>query len=64
MATAKSTDDSVLRPKRRWLSYSLRALLAVVTVVCVWLALVANRAHRQERAVARIDELSGHVLFD
>jgi len=64
MATAKSTDASMLRPKRRWLSYSLRALFAVVTVVCVWMAFVTNRAHRQERAVARIDELGGHVLFD
>ena len=26
------------QPERRWFSYSLRTLLAVVTLLCVWLA--------------------------
>jgi len=40
------------KPRRRWLSYSLRTLFVLVTLLCVWLGLYANRAERQKRAVA------------
>jgi Leucine Rich repeat len=56
-----------MRPQRRWLSFSLRALFVTVTLVCVclaWLAVIAQRARRQERAVESIKALRGYVMFD
>ena len=41
-----------LRAKRRWLQFSLRGLLALVTLGCVALAPRVNRAHRDRQALA------------
>src|SRR6187397_2885032 len=30
--------ESAVPPRRRWFSYSLRMLLAVITALCIWLA--------------------------
>jgi hypothetical protein len=49
---------ALITPKRRWAQFSLAAAMAVVTVICVWLAVVVNRAHRQRDAVAAIDGLN------
>jgi len=51
-------------PRRRWLSFSLRSFLIVVTIACVWLAIVAARARNQKQAVDRIQELRGTLYFD
>jgi len=48
---------SMLTPKRRWAQFSLATMLIVVTVLCVWLSVVVNRAHRQRDAVAAIQAL-------
>jgi hypothetical protein len=48
----------------RWFRFSLRFLLVVVTAICVWLAVVSNRARSQKRAVDRVQELGGGVAFD
>jgi hypothetical protein len=48
-----------LTPKRRWAQFSLATMFVVVTVLCVWLSVVVNRAHRQRDAVAAIDALGG-----
>ncbi len=49
---------------RRVLRYSLRALLTVVSLLCIWLAVIAGRAHRQERAMDTVERLGGYVQFD
>lgn len=49
---------------RRALRYSLRALLTVVSLLCIWLAVIAGRAHRQERAMDTVERLGGYVQFD
>ena len=50
--------------KRRRLSLSLRTLFVVVTVLCVAFAVVANRANRQRRAVARLQEVNAVARYD
>jgi hypothetical protein len=49
---------------RRWFRFSLRTMMVVVTLLCVWLGVVSNRANRQRRAVETITSHSGHVRYD
>ena len=54
-------------PKRRFLRFSLRALLLFVVVLSVplgWFAWEMQRARRQRVAVDRIWELGGEVFYD
>jgi hypothetical protein len=55
---------AVITPKRRWAQFSLATLLAVVTVLCVWLAFVVTRAHRQRDAVAALRKTGASVTYD
>jgi len=55
---------SMLTLKRRWAQFSLATMLAVVTVLCVSLSVVVNRAHRQRDAAASIKALGGYVRYD
>jgi hypothetical protein len=55
---------SVLTPKRRWAQFSLASMFVVVTVLCVWLGAVVNRANRQREAVAAIEALGGEVRYE
>jgi hypothetical protein len=50
--------------KRRPLSLSLRTLIVVISVLCVVFAVVANRANRQRRAVARLQEVNAVARYD
>ena len=52
------------KPRRRWFQYSLRTLLVLVTVLCVWLAVTANRARKQREAVAAIEAVGGVVYYE
>jgi Leucine Rich Repeat (LRR) protein len=62
--------DVILPPEpnslaRRFrLRFSLRALLAVMTVLCLSLGWYYASAKRQERAVVAIEELHGRVAYD
>ncbi|MEX2122105.1 MAG: hypothetical protein WD847_21170 [Pirellulales bacterium] len=49
---------------RRWLRYSLRSMLGLVTVFGLWLGVQVNRAEQQRRAVAAIERLGGKVHYD
>ncbi len=49
--------------KRRWLRFSLKTIFVLVTLYCVWLAIVTLQAHKQQRAVKRIQALHGAVAF-
>lgn len=52
------------RSSRRWLRFSLRGAFVVLTILCVWLALEADRVRRQERAVKIVQSLGGSLFFD
>jgi hypothetical protein len=54
---------ALITPKRRWAQFSLASMFVVVTLLCVWLSVVVNRAHRQRDAVATIEALGGSVDY-
>lgn len=54
----------VAKPHRRWLQFSVRTMLVVLTLLCLWLGNVAINAYRQRAAVQRIQDLGGWVLYD
>ncbi len=52
-------------PKRRhFLRFSLRAMLVMLTVFCVWLGVQVNRANKQKAAVRWLEENGGRVRYD
>lgn len=52
-----------LKPKWRWLQFSMRTVLVVVGVLCVALSLWVVPAERQRRAVAAIEAPDGSVFY-
>ncbi len=50
--------------RRRWFRYSMRSLLVVVTLLCIWLGTVVNRAERQRRTVKALRDLNAQVTYD
>jgi len=64
MAKPFSMLVTVVTPERRWAQFSLATMFVVMTVLCVWLAVVVNRAHQQRDAVAAIRALGGAVMYD
>lgn len=49
---------------RRWLQYSLRSFLVLLTALAVWLGVVVNRAREQREAVKAIEAAGGTVTYD
>ena len=52
------------QPKRRFFRYSLRTLMLLVTVFCIWMGIVTKRARDQKYAVEAIRELGGVVFYE
>jgi hypothetical protein len=50
--------------KRRWFQFSLRTTMVAVTLLCIWLGVVCNRANRQRRAVEALTKAGGYVWYD
>lgn len=53
-----------MKPARRWLQYSLRSFLILLTAIAVWLGVVVQRANEQREAVEAIQTLGGRVIYD
>lgn len=64
IATAMKTSLTKLKPNRRWLQTSLRAVLLFVTLLCVALSLWVVPAERRRRAVNAIEALGGTVILN
>jgi len=54
----------LLLPKRRWCQYSLATMFFVVTLFCVWLGWVVDRATRQRTAVRALRAREAVVTYD
>jgi hypothetical protein len=48
---------------RRWLQFSLRGFLAVVTIVCLWLGWKAENARKRGQAIDAILKAGGSVQY-
>jgi hypothetical protein len=59
MDDANPQPNSPLKSRRRWFRFSLRSMLVAVTLLCVWLGVIANRANQQRRAVERLTSHNG-----
>jgi hypothetical protein len=61
---APATPTPWRRPRRRWLRYSLRSLLILTTVLCIWLGIKVNQARRQKAAVDTLRALGAQIAYE
>lgn len=56
MPASSSLTPEIAKPKspRRWFRFSLATLFLVLTIGCICLGVIVNRAHRQQRAAAMV----------
>lgn len=52
------------KSRHRWLSFSLKSVVILATLFCIWLGSIASYAHRQARAHARLKSLGGNFAYD
>ena len=52
------------KTRRRYLRFSLRTFLVLLTLVCVWFGWQVNRANRERKAVAWVLEMGGSVWYE
>ena len=50
--------------KRRWLRFSLKTFVVVLTVFCVWLGALVYRVNKKKEAVQWVKENGGDVYYD
>lgn len=56
--------SSEKRPKRRWLQFSVRTVLLLVAVLCVWLGYRVHASRQRAEAIAHIEKLGGQIYYD
>jgi hypothetical protein len=59
-----AASNRLFGPRRPRLRFTLRLLLAAVTVTCVWLAIHTQRARQQQQVVQHIQAKWGSVTYD
>ena len=52
------------KPHRRWLRFSLRALLLLLAVVACWLGVQVNQAQKRRAAIAAVNEAGGFCFLE
>jgi HEAT repeat protein len=57
MSTTTTTSASAC-PKRRWFQFSLRTMLILTTVVCVWLGYNVRQHHAEQAVIAQVQLLN------
>lgn len=56
--------NTAAKPRRRYLTFSLRTLFLALTALAVWLGIVVNRAREQRDTVKAIKAAGGWVGYD
>ena len=59
-----TTEPTKPKPRRPFWQFSLRTMLVLLTVFCMWLGWIAHRANEQRKAVAWVRETGGLVYYD
>ena len=62
-----ATPPTTPKPRRRWLQFSLRTLMALVVLLSLplaWFALKIRKAERQQQAMEAIRKTGGVVVYD
>ena len=49
--------------KRRWFRFSLRTLLVVIALLCIWLGIITQRANKQRTAVVAVRNAGGKAHY-
>ncbi|PQO46281.1 leucine-rich repeat domain-containing protein [Blastopirellula marina] len=63
----ESTSQKNIRPKRSWLSFSLRAMLVIVTLLCAvlgWIGRDIYQARIESDVAAKVEAVWGTVVYD
>ena len=63
MMASMSNQSPKTRPKRRWMQFSMRTMLVVVSLSCVALAVWVVPAERQRRAIEEFQAMGGRLNF-
>jgi hypothetical protein len=63
MTQAQKFASTTSPDRRRWLRFSLRTFLLVLTALCIWLGVKVNQARRQKEAVEALLELGATVRY-
>jgi hypothetical protein len=50
-------------PRRRWFRISLRTMLLLLTLLCIWLGVKVNQARRQKEAIAALRSIHQNVVL-
>lgn len=56
--------NPVRRSRRRWVQFSLRGFLVLLTVFAIWFGMFVNAAHRQRQARLHVEKLGGKSFYD
>lgn len=62
-SSRSDTLNSQSRPRRRWMRFSLRTFLLVLTALSIWLGVKVNQARRQKEAVAALKALGTRFYY-
>jgi hypothetical protein len=60
----KQNETETQSPRHRFWRFSLKTLLILLTLCCLWLGTLANSANRQRRAVEAIQRSGGEFNYD
>ena len=64
MIIEKQNEAGQQKPRRRFWRFSLKTLLILLTLFCLWLGTLASSANRQKRAVEAIQLSGGEFNYD
>ena len=64
LMTGGAPASEPVKPRRRFLRFSLRTFFVVLTVACVWLGYLVDSARRQKASVVALRRLGASVVYD